>query len=333
MTPALRQALANLLEGKTISELKPEAQRLSARYRAEVNDGRMHLDSLAAAHAYIAARMPATLAAVKAVFTQVEESCALFSTAFAPQTLLDCGAGPGTVLFAAVESFPSLRKADLLEQSAAIKKVGQSLTDILHGIDINWHDTNLENGAFPTEQADLVTLSYVLDELSPAVQDRLIDNLWLKTKKMLVLVEPGTPSGWQRLMRQRARLIAEGGHMLAPCPHNGPCPLTPPDWCHFAARLERSRTHRLTKGGDVPWEDEKFSFIAVLRDEVKKMEDGAHVARVLSPPQKGSGKVTLKLCCENAAVSKDMLTRSSGEVFKTARRCHWGDVLKLPSRP
>lgn len=319
MQAALRQAIETLLDGMTINELAVAAKRLSARYRAEVKDGRMHLDGMAAAHAYIAARMPATLAAMEAVFAQMSES------GLAPQILLDCGAGPGTVLFAAMEHFSTLKKADLIEQSPHIRAVGQKLTTILDGIDIHWHNSNVEQDTLPATKADLVTLSYVLDELHDDAQDKLVDVLWQKTAMALVLVEPGTPAGWRRLMRQRARLLQQGAHMLAPCPHADACPLVAPDWCHFAARLARSRIHRLTKEADVAWEDEKFSFIAVSRVKTEMPQ-----VRVIAPPQKGSGKVSLKLCCNDGSMAKKMFTRSEGEFFKAARRCEWGDALFLP---
>ena len=54
--------------------------------------------------------------------------------------------------------------------------------------------------------SDLVTLSYVLDELPPDAQGPLIDRLWALTKGALVVVEPGTPAGWNRILAVRQRL-------------------------------------------------------------------------------------------------------------------------------
>ncbi|WP_292643504.1 small ribosomal subunit Rsm22 family protein, partial [Mesorhizobium sp.] len=109
---------------------------------------------------------------------------------------------------------------------------------------------------------------------------------------------------------------------LAPCPHRAPCPLAPPDWCHFSRRVARSRLHRLAKDADVPWEDEKFIYVAASRDGPT-----SHQARVLAPPKSGSGKVLLKLCREDGTAVERLLTKRDGTDFKLARRLDWGDTL------
>ena len=38
-----------------------------------------------------------------------------------------------------------------------------------------------------------------------------------------------------------------------------------PDWCHFTQRLPRSRAHKQIKGAELPFEDEKFSYVALTR--------------------------------------------------------------------
>ena len=173
-------------------------------------------------------------------------------------------------------------------------------------------------------RADLVTLSYVLDELSKAEGEALVDALWAKTDGLLVIVEPGTPAGWRRLMSVRSRLLAAGGHLVAPCPHSQACPLVEPDWCHFSQRVERSRVHRLAKSGTVPYEDEKFAYLAVSRAPGASLP--AASARVLAPVRSGSGKVRLKLCTSEGAAENRLVTRREGEAFRVARRLEWGDA-------
>jgi ribosomal protein RSM22 (predicted rRNA methylase) len=109
---------------------------------------------------------------------------------------------------------------------------------------------------------------------------------------------------------------------VAPCPHAQTCPLTPPDWCHFARRVSRSRLHRLAKEADVPWEDEKFIYVAAARMPVSAVQ-----ARVIAPPRASSGKVNLKLCQHDGSAAAKLITRRDGEAYKVARRLDWGDAV------
>src|SRR5207253_8800850 len=74
-------------------------------------------------------------------------------------------------------------------------------------------------------RADLVTAGYLLGELADRQRDDLVDRLWAATDAVLVLVEPGSKAGFERIRAARARLIEAGGHAVAPCPNDQPCPL------------------------------------------------------------------------------------------------------------
>ncbi len=73
--------------------------------------------------------------------------------------------------------------------------------------------------------ADLVIASYLIGELGESERTRLADAMWTKTRDTLVIVEPGTPAGYARIIAARAQLIASGAHVAAPCPHDRACPL------------------------------------------------------------------------------------------------------------
>ena len=314
---ALRAAVDRALEGVPLAELQRAADTLSSRYRAEVRDGRLHLSDDMFARAYLATRLPATFAAVRASL----ESAAELMADFAPKSLLDVGAGPGTVLWAAADCWPSLASARMLEASASIRKVGEALSAHAGLDSVEWTAADASK-AIEAGKADLVTLAYVLDELSPAEGLALVEQLWAVTEGLLVIVEPGTPAGWKRMMAVRERLVEHGAHLVAPCPHSSACPLAEPDWCHFSRRVARSRLHRLTKRGDVPWEDEKYIFVAAARQPAETFD-----ARVLAPARGGSGKVELKLCLSDGTARERLLTKRDGEQFKRARRADWGDIL------
>ncbi|GGB05234.1 methyltransferase type 11 [Brucella endophytica] len=313
----LRQAVEQALEGIPLAELKRAADILSRRYRAETRDGALHLSSDLAARAYLATRLPATYAAVRASMGYAAE----LAPDFAPKTLLDVGAGPGTALWAAADCWPSLERAVMLEASPAIRALGEALSRHSRLTGLEWRAADVVRDVPGTESFDLVTLAYVLDELSPEEGQRLTNTLWQAARGMLLVIEPGTPAGWRRMMAVRKLLTENGAHLIAPCTHTAPCPLSEPDWCHFSRRVARSRLHRLAKGGEVPWEDEKFIYLAAARFSGVKAE-----ARVLAPPRVSSGKVGLKLCLADGQVEERLVTKRDGEGYRWARRVEWGDA-------
>ncbi|TGQ12008.1 MULTISPECIES: small ribosomal subunit Rsm22 family protein [unclassified Mesorhizobium] len=314
----LRQGVDSLLEKVPLPVLKQAARTLSERYRAELRDGRLHMGEDMAVKAYLATRLPATYAAVRASLDALADA----RPDFQPRTLLDIGAGPGTMLWATADAWPELEQAVLVEASAAVRKVGQSLAAGTIGARTDWVAGDATIDLDNLTPADLVSIAYVLDEVAPASLPKLVGRLWQLTGDTLLIVEPGTPAGWQRMVAARQQLIGAGAHVLAPCSHEAPCPLAPPDWCHFSRRVARSRLHRLVKEADVPWEDEKFIYLAASR-----LPAPARPARVIAPPKGGSGKVVLKLCRPDAGAGEQLFSKRDGDVFKAARRADWGDSL------
>jgi ribosomal protein RSM22 (predicted rRNA methylase) len=318
LPPLLRQAIDRALDGIALTDLAAAAAALSQRYREERHDGRFHVASRRDALAYIAVRMPATYAAVRASFDAIAE----VREHFAPKTMLDIGAGPATALWAAADCWPTLADALLVEASPLLRASGEELAAGAQLPHIAWRTADVASDAIDGASHDLVTLAYVLNELAPNVRPLVLERLWRLTADTLVIVEPGTPAGWQRILAARRQLIASGADVVAPCPHTHECPLQPPDWCHFARRVARSRLHRQAKGAEVPWEDEKFSYVALSRRPAT-----APGARVIARPRKASGRVTLKLCRSDGSAGDQLFSRRDGELFKRATRSDWGSSL------
>lgn len=319
LPPPLRQAIEGELDAIPLAELRRASDELSRRYRAEVRDGRLHLSAEIAVKAYLAARMPATYAAIRASMAAVSEALPDFQ----PKSLLDIGAGPATALWAAADCWPGLERATLVEASSPARHAGVRLASGADLPTLEWVAGDITAAALPTaRKSELVTIAYVLDELQPAAIAALVERLWSLTDGMILIVEPGTPAGWRRILDARRQLLSLGANLAAPCPHEAPCPLVAPDWCHFSQRVPRSRLHRLAKSGDVPWEDEKFIYLAASREPISS---GA--ARVLAPPRAASGRTTLKLCNEDGTAGERTVSRRDGAFYKQARRLDWGDRL------
>jgi len=318
LPPLLRQAVDRALDGVALADLAEAATELSQRYRAERRDGALHVGSRRDALAYLAVRLPATYAAVRASF----EAAAVARPDFAPKTVLDIGAGPGTALWAAADCWSGLVEALLVEASPAFRACGEQLAAEAGLPSLTWRSANIAKDDIDSAPRDLVTLAYVLNELDPDARPRVLERLWQLTADTLIIVEPGTPAGWQRILAARGQLIDAGAHVIAPCPHLHNCPLQAPDWCHFAERVARSRLHRQAKGAEVPWEDEKFSYVALSRKPAP-----AASARIIARPRKGSGRVTLKLCRPDGSAGEQLFSRRDGDIYKRASRSDWGETL------
>jgi len=316
---ALREAIEALVDGHPEAKLKADAQALSVRYRDEGRGGRRLLTGDDEAAAYAAARMPATYCAALCALRQ-----ALACAGIACASLLDAGAGTGAACWAALEALPDIRRVACVEREPAMRRAGQRLAEAgpepIRGAE--WLSLDLSQEP-PLRRADFVIASYVLGEMAESSRARAAEALWDAAEKMLLVVGPGTPAGFAQMRALRGLMLSRGAHIAAPCPHEGPCPMPENDWCHFACRVPRSRLHRALKGGDAPFEDEKFCYMAFVKTPCEKA-----AGRVLRHPFIEPGRVTLTLCTPGG-IKKSIVTKRGGEAFRRARKAGWGEGMEL----
>jgi ribosomal protein RSM22 (predicted rRNA methylase) len=308
---ALTTAIAALLEGVPRKDLVAAAQKQSVGYRKGATSSAILTPADAAAYAI--ARMPATYAACAAVFARLAD----VMPGFAPASLLDVGAGTGAASWAAVMQWPGIASIAMLDHNPALRSLARKLADTgpLAGADILSGDLGADK-----PRADLMVASYVLAELPVASAAATARHLWASGARVLALIEPGTPDGFARIRAARAALIEDGAHVAAPCTHDNACPMTGDDWCHFSQRLPRSRDHMLLKGANVPFEDERYSYVVVMRE---KLSDGA---RILAPPLETKPGLTFKLCDESGLRALFVASRDKDE-YRRVRKLGWGDLF------
>ena len=312
----LKTALEARLQGVSRSDAASRAASISRTYRD--GGGSAAIRTETDALAYALARMPATYAAVTASLNALRE----ITPGFAPKSLLDVGAGPGTASWAAAEAFPSLQDFALTDANSALRALALDLVGGSARLrDIAYQLGEARAALAGAEAADLVVASYMIGETGEAERRTLIDLLWAKTRDTLLIVEPGTPAGYGRIIAARAQSIASGAHVAAPCPHDGKCPLQAPDWCHFTQRLPRSRAHKQVKGAEVPFEDEKFIYVALSRAPPAQRR-----ARVLAQPVVTKVEVTAKLCTPDGLVIAKVSRRAKAD-YARARRWRWGEAV------
>jgi ribosomal protein RSM22 (predicted rRNA methylase) len=315
----LRAAIERELSGVSRRGLAERAGKISTAYRAGQGSARVVTEADDAL-AYALSRLPATYAACAAVFAEARRR----APEFAPARLLDVGTGPGGAAWAALEAWPGIGAAVQLDAAKPFLDLARRLAaeapTALRTADLIRTDLT---GAEALPAADLVTASYVLAEIPQAQQGALVDRLWAACEGVLGLMEPGTPAGFERLRAARVRLIAAGATVLAPCPHDSACPLAAPDWCHFVQRLPRSRDHRLAKGAEAPFEDEKYAYVLAARPALMT---APRMPRILAPPRAAKPGITLKLCTEGG-VETAFVARRDKAAHAAARRLDWGDAL------
>jgi ribosomal protein RSM22 (predicted rRNA methylase) len=284
--------------------LKRAAAAMSDAYRQDTPATFAKLPPAERAAAYLVTRMPATYAAAFHVLTEVRARLG----ARAVTSVLDLGAGTGAASLAAHQLFPEA-SLTMVERDAALSEEARAWLP----------DAVVQTGDMvriePLPPHDLVLAAYAAGELRTEPWHKF----WKAARVAMVVIEPGTPSGYILLMQLRERLLACGAHMLAPCPSETECPLLRPDWCHFAARVERSSLHRRIKDAELGYEDEKFSYVALAREPADLPR-----ARIIRRPRQGPGIITLTVC-EAGATKAVPVRKRERDQYRAARRAEWGD--------
>ncbi|MER7534630.1 small ribosomal subunit Rsm22 family protein [Streptomyces sp. NPDC097704] len=310
---SLRAALAALLDGLPPNRAAQAVERLIANYRGTTPTDAPVLRDRSDVAAYAAYRMPATFEAVRAALYALRDA----APDWAPGTHTDVGGGTGAASWAVAEAWeegpPRTTVLDWAEPALAL---GRELAAGI--VDAEWRRERI-GSALSLADTDLVTVSYVLKELTEADRTALVTEA-ARAAQAVVIVEPGTPDGYERIIAARTLLIDAGFTVAAPCPHSGACPIVPgTDWCHFSARVSRSSLHRKVKGGSLPYEDEKYAYVAAVRFPATPT-----TGRVVRRPQIRKGQVLLELCAPEG-LGRETVTKRHGPLYKQARDAEWGD--------
>ena len=304
----IRKVTEKECNGYKPNELRAVAQALGKRYLAGNAEGARIVtdDSLAAA--YAAARMPATYGAVRVVR-------AGYDGVF--ESMLDAGAGTGAAYFAAREAL-GVSRATLVEREESMLKLARKFC-AAGKLEAEFVSADLASFT-PDRKYDLVIASYVFNEMSERGRNAALDKLLSATAKVLLIVEPGTPAHHELQRRIREYLASKGAKLFSPCPEGAVCGLGEGDWCHFSVRVPRGKLHKFLKGGEAPYEDEKFTYSAFCAGEGGR----AARARVLRRPQISDGRAELKLCTAEG-IKEVAFRKKDGAVYKAARKASAGD--------
>lgn len=315
---------------------------ISLRYRDESGKGKRLLTTDSEALAYSLARMPATCGAVEEILEQVFSSSVNITNTSNKvinkfddiHSLLDLGAGTGAVGWI-MDKYFDMNNIICLEREVAMINMGKKLMNSgsQYLKDAKWikHDIEKENIDY---KADIVTASYVLNELTEEVRIKVVDEIWQATNRLLIIIEPGTPVGFRNIKRIRETLILKGAKILAPCIHNKKCYKTEEDWCHFSCRVGRTSIHKDLKGADASYEDEKFSYLVVEKEDkytnsMSKKDKCIcknHCGRILRHPQVRKGHTIMEICTAEG-IKNITISKRDKEIYKASKKLKQGDKI------
>ena len=341
----LQTALNNQVADVNTKDLLNAAHDISLRYRRRGNtESKNFIKNDIEALAYAVARMPATYGAVQSALNYTFEN--IKNKSLNISSLLDIGAGTGAAAWA-VNEIIDADSIVCVENNAFMRNLGKTLMRNASGPlkSAEWENSDISDisdiSVISADsvlcRADLVIASYVINEIDENIQIKIAEKLWYAAKKILLFVETGTPDGYRALNKIRTKLLEHNAHILAPCFHENICPVseTESDWCHFTCRIQRSRLHKSAKNGDAPFEDEKYSYLALTKENIADdsppvgsvgSADYAECARILRHPQIGKGHVKLNLCTKNG-LKQVTYSKSQGGVYKSARKANCGDKI------
>ncbi|WP_018545404.1 small ribosomal subunit Rsm22 family protein [Streptomyces sp. LaPpAH-108] len=313
----LRATLAGVLDGLPPRQAATAVERLIANYRGDTPTNAPILRDRADVAAYAAYRMPATFEAVRSALAAFADAV----PEWVPGSHVDIGGGTGAATWAVAATWDGDRPVTVLDWAEPALALGREIAAAHPGLaGARWERARI-GAALDLADTDLVTVSYVLNELSETDREALVDAA-AGAARSVVIVEAGTPAGYERIIEARDRLIAAGFRIAAPCPHSAPCPIVPgTDWCHFSARVSRSSLHRQVKGGSLAYEDEKFSYVAATRLPAEPA-----LNRIVRRPQLRKGQVLLDLCEADDRLGRTTVTKRHGDLYKAARDAEWGDA-------
>jgi hypothetical protein len=173
-------------------------------------------------------------------------------------------------------------------------------------------------------RADLLVISHVLTELSPAGIEELLQ---LASQATAVLwVEPGTYEASRQLISIRERLRGEF-QLVAPCPHQGRCGVLAPGceshWCHqFAPPPEFVFTDafwtNFARTMEIDLRSLPLSYLVLDRRPVTPLPAAA--ARILGRPEIFKPHVELLGCSRDGLIAGTVSRREDADGYRRLKK-------------
>ncbi|KAG8185565.1 hypothetical protein JTE90_017568 [Oedothorax gibbosus] len=291
--------------------------------------------------AYLVGRLNANYASIWKVFNEIKSQLHTFQ----PETFFDFGTGVGTAVWAANNHWAeSIKEYFCVDSSPDMIEVAQTLLtdeftkqEIFKNLYFRQFLPASENRKY-----DLVVSAYSLLDL-PSFEERLkvIDILWRKTKDILVIIEHGNFAGFFSVLDARDFILqlesdssesdSLGAHIVAPCPHELPCPMLNEEKkksCGTYVNYETSYPkHRTVIKKD--W----ISYVVLRKGPIAA--ETHKWPRIVKPVIKKSGHVYCRCCCSNGNINEVIVTKGKHgrNAYRCARSSRIGDMMPVKIEP
>ena len=234
-------------------------------------------------------------------------------------SVLDMGSGTGAAGMAVASHAAchgiAARVAAVDRSGLALETAGrafESCRELWPGVAWEGAEGDLKTWQGVECQYDMIVLCLVLNEL-PGVPDRLdaVRRMLggLKPGGVMMVLEPAGEESGGALMKMRDTLVAEGFRVLAPCPHNAPCPMrgvAGGGFCHDVRRWRVPASLEFANRAlqRTIW-DVKVSYLVVGKGDTSNMsrsDDNGLVFRVVAPVTRTKAHVVTRGCCADGTL-------------------------------
>ncbi|KAI0673595.1 mitochondrial small ribosomal subunit Rsm22-domain-containing protein [Trametes maxima] len=258
--------------------------------------------SLRDATAFATVALPAHYSAIYAVLDNTKQR---LGPEWQIQRVIDWGAATGSALWASGHAFQlhadgltssdmmdvqisrsSLNSYVAIDKREGLVRIGKRIIrDVEMGnLDVSWqksfHEDNIVDRTHGTKV--LAVSAFLMSSLpTPVDRKTLVREMWDSGAEVMILIDHDfeivaeAREQFLKLGRKElddpsmSHLPIRGSHVVAPCPHDGACPLYQPGAsklvCSFSQRLQRPDFVRKTKHSGTGHENMDYSYVVIRR--------------------------------------------------------------------
>lgn len=323
---SINDTITAILAKQHMPEIITHAQKLHERYMTQnKEEKKAYIQDTEDVFAYLALRSPATYAQIYGSFSQIQENIPNWH----PKTMLDIGSGPGTGVWAAKTIWGSLEAATCLDQERSFLSLGKEISSNAQlNVKMSWQQGNasyvIEND---TTMYDIVLLSNILNELDIPQREHLIGSAYNHCKGIMVIVEPGTPSG-TAIVNHAAKSLSHT-QIIAPYGNNT---LIQDDkqWIHFPQKFIRPEFQRRVRqhmrdselmASD--FEEAKYAYVAFGKD----IASASLWGRCIGSPKMYKGYLEIPILTTAGLETIKVMKRHKPQ-YLFAKKLRWGESIQ-----